>query len=84
MSDKVGKIAEVQREKSLVILNQGFPAGSDDKEYACNAGDLGSIPGPGKAPIEENGNPFQYSCWRIPWTEDPGRLQSMGSQKSQP
>jgi len=30
-----------------------------------------------------NGNPLQYFYWRIPWTEEPGRLQSMGSQKSQ-
>ena len=28
-----------------------------------------------------NGNPFQYSCWRTPWTETPGGLQSMGSQR---
>ena len=30
-----------------------------------------------------NGNPFQYSCLRNPWTEEPGGLQSMGLQKSQ-
>ena len=29
-----------------------------------------------------NGNPLQYSAWRIPWTEEPGRLQSMRSHKS--
>ena len=28
---------------------------------------------------KENGTPLQYSCWRIPWREEPGRLQSMGS-----
>ena len=28
---------------------------------------------------EGNGTPLQYSCWKIPWTEEPGRLQSMGS-----
>ena len=32
------------------------------KESACNAGDLGSIPGLGKSPEERNGNPLQYSC----------------------
>ena len=31
---------------------------------------------------EGNGTPLQYSCWKIPWTEEPGRLQSMGSLKS--
>ena len=39
-----------------------FPGGSDDKETACNAGDLGSIPGLGRSPGEGNGNPLQYSC----------------------
>ena len=38
----------------------GFPAGSDDKESACNAGDTGLIPGSGRSPGEEHGNPFQY------------------------
>ena len=35
--------------------------GSDGKEFACNAGDLGSIPGLGRSPGEGNGNPLQYS-----------------------
>ena len=44
-------------------LNVWFiPGGSDGKESACNAGDLGSIPGLGRSPWEGNGNPFQYSC----------------------
>ena len=62
---------------SLII----FPGGSDSKESACNAGDLGSIPGSGRSPGEGNGNPLQYSSWIIPWTEEPGRLQSMGLQR---
>ena len=41
---------------------QGFPGGSDGKESACSAGDLGSIPGLGRSPGEGNGNPLQYSC----------------------
>ena len=40
----------------------GFPGGSDGKESACNAGNLGSIPGSGRSPGEGNGNPLQYSC----------------------
>ena len=40
----------------------GFPGGSDSKESACNAGDLGLIPGSGRSPGEGNSNPFQYSC----------------------
>ena len=40
----------------------GFPDGSDGKKSACNAGDLGSIPGLGRSPGEGNSNPLQYSC----------------------
>ena len=40
----------------------GFLGSSDGKEFACNAGDLGSIPGLGRSPGEWNGNPLQYSC----------------------
>ena len=39
----------------------GFPCGSADKESACNAGDLGLIPGLGKSPGERKGYPLQYS-----------------------
>ena len=37
-----------------------FPGGSDGKEYACDAGDPGSIPGLGRSPGEGNGNPLQW------------------------
>ena len=40
----------------------GFPGGPDDKESACDTGDLGSIPGPERSPGEGNGYPLQYSC----------------------
>ena len=39
----------------------GFPGGSVGKESACNARDLGSIPGLGRSPEEGNGYPLQYS-----------------------
>ena len=58
-----------------------FPGASDGKESACNPGDSGSIPGLGRPPGEGNGNPLQYSWWKIPWTEEAGELQSMGLQK---
>ena len=45
---------------------KGFPGGSDNKESACNAGDLGLIPGWGRFPGERNGYPLQYLAWRIP------------------
>ena len=100
----------------------GFPGGSVSNETACNAGDVGSIPGWGRSPGKGNGYPLQYSwaslvaqlvknppsmwetwvrslggedplekgmanhssivAWRIPWTVEPGRLQSMGSQRA--
>ena len=39
-----------------------FPGGSEGKELACSAGDLGLIPGSGRSPGEGNGNLLQYSC----------------------
>ena len=44
----------------------GFPDGSDGKESACNAGDLGSTPGSGKCCREGNVNPLRYSCLENP------------------
>ena len=44
-----------------MLQSMGFPGGSDGKEYTCNAGDLGLIPGLGRSPGEGNGNPFQNS-----------------------
>ena len=43
-----------------------FPCSSVSKESACNAGDLGSIPGLGSSPGEGNDNPLQYSCLENP------------------
>ena len=63
----------------------GFPCGSAGKEFACNAGDLGLIPGLGRSPGGGNGNPLQYSCLGNlnPMNKGAWRLQSMGSKKSQ-
>ena len=47
--------------KNLMWLN-GFPGGSEVKVSACNAGDLGSVPGSGRPRGEGNGNLLQYSC----------------------
>ena len=60
---------------------KGFPSGLDSKESACSTGDPSLIPGSGRSSLEGNGNPLQYSCLENPWTEEPGRLQSMGSQR---
>ena len=62
---------------SYLYFCWGFPGTSDGKEPACNAGDSGSVLGLGRSPGDGNDYPLQYSCWRTPWTEEPGRLQSM-------
>ena len=74
-------IADNRHDYMAVLLLAGFPGGSDGKESTNNAGDLGSIPELGRSPGEGNGNPLQYTAWKIPWTEEPGGLQSMGSQR---
>ena len=47
----------------------------------CIEGDLGLIPGLERSPGEGNGYPLHIFAWRIPWTEEPGGLQSMGLQR---
>ena len=59
----------------------GFPGGSVSKESACNAGDPGSIPGSGDPLEKETATHSSILAWRIPWTEEPGGPQSMGSQR---
>ena len=48
---------------------------------ACDIRDEGLLPGFGRSPGERHGNPF-ILAWKIPWTEEPGKLQSTGSLKS--
>ena len=59
---------------ALVVKNPPAIAG--------DTGDMGSIPGSGRFPGIGNGHPLQYSCLETPRTEEPGRLQSMGSQRA--
>ena len=54
------------RVKCIVPKPRGFPGSSAGKEFACNAGDLGSIPGLGKSPGRGHGNPLQYFCLENP------------------
>ena len=53
------------------------------KKSPASGGGRGSLFGPGRSPGGGNGNPSSILAWRIPWTEEPGGLQSMGLQKSQ-
>ena len=62
----------------------GSPGGSVVKNLTADtraSGNMGLIPGSGRSSEEVNGNLLQYSCWIIPWTEEPGGLQPMGSQR---
>ena len=72
---------ELQGHKTLGLAEPGgFPGGSDGKESACNAGELGSIPGSGRSPGRGHATHSSILAWRIPWTEEPGGLQSLGSE----
>ena len=65
-------------------MTPDFPGGASGKDLPANAGELrdsGSIPGLGRSPGEGNGSPLQYSCLENPMTEEPGGLQSIGSQR---
>ena len=52
------------------------------RNLPANIGDTGLIPGLGRSPREGNCDLLQYSCWKIPWTEEPGGLQSKVLQES--
>ena len=58
----------------------GFLGGPVVKNPPASAGDKGLTPGLGRSPGEGNDNSLQYSCLENPWTEEPGGLQSVGSQ----
>ena len=63
---------------------EGFPAGSVVKNLCANAGDtrdVGSVPESGRSLQEEMATHSSILAWRIPWTEEPGRLQFMGWQR---
>ena len=62
-----------------ILSTQGFLSGAVVKNPPANVGDTGSIPESGRSPEEGNG----ILARRIPWTEEPGGLQSMGSQETQ-
>ena len=67
--------------RERMYLTVDFPDGAVVKNLLADTGDVGLIPGLGKSPGEGNGNPLGIFAWRIPRTEDPGRLQSMRSQR---
>ena len=81
-------ITEIQDQKGICLflvvtrIYMGFPGGSDSKESACNAGDPGSIPGQEDLLQKGTATHSSFLAWRTPWTEEPGELQSIGSQRN--
>ena len=63
---------------------ESFPGGRVVKNPPINAADVGSIPGSRRFTGEGNGSPLPFHgiAWKIPWTEEPDGLQSMGSQRA--
>ena len=65
------------------VLFNWFPRWLSSEESACQAGDMGSIPGSGRPPGERNGNPLQYSCLGSPMNRGAWQVTAMGLQKNQ-
>ena len=70
---------------SLLSSVMGSPRGSDGKESTCNTSDPGLIHGSGRPPTpkpeKKMATHSSILAWNFPWTEEPGRLQSMGSHR---
>ena len=67
--------------KTLIYQRASFPGGSVVKNLPANVGDLGSTPGLGRPPEKEMATHSSILAWRIPRTEEPGGLQSVGLQR---
>ena len=68
----------------LIEADYATHGASQVKNLRASGGDTrdsGLIPGSGRSLGRGNGNPLQYSCWKVPWTEEPGRRQSMEPQR---
>ena len=59
----------------------GFSGGSVVKNMPANAEDVGSVSRVGRSLRERKGNPLHYFCQEIPWREEPGGIQYMGTQR---
>ena len=77
-------IFELKYRFDSAIEQVGFPRDSDSKESACNMRDLNLIPGGERSPGGEHGNPLQFSCLENLHRQEPGGLQSTGSQRVRP
>ena len=77
----VGVCNEAWRSSPWMWIAQQY-RGSDNKEFTCNAGDLGSIPGWGRFPGGGHGNPLQYSCLENPMNRGAWQATVHGLAKS--
>ena len=69
--------------KGQLPYGMGLPRCLSGEESACQSWDMSSVPGSGRSPGVRDGNLLQYSLLeKIPWAEDPGRLQSMETKES--
>ena len=75
--EKTAYLRDLRR--SYSVLCASFAGGSGSKEFACNVGNPGSVPVSGRSPGGRQATHSSTLAWRIPWTEEPGGLQSMGS-----
>ena len=75
------KTQDYSYQKELLNFTLGFPGGSEVKVSACNAGDRVQSLGREDSLEKEMATHSSILAWRIPWTQEPGGLQSMGSQR---
>ena len=73
----LGQEVPLEKDRLPTPVFLGVPGGSDSKESAYNAVDLGSAPGLGRSLQEGMATHSSTVAWRIPWTEESGRQQSM-------
>ena len=80
---RVGTGVGGRLQRGNTCIHMGFPGGSDSKESACNAGNLGSVPVLGRSPGGGNGNLLQYSCLENPMDSEAWWATVHGGHKSQ-
>ena len=78
----MGRVKERLRREAIHVHTQLIPRRFSGTEATYNAGDEGSIRGSGRPLEKETATHSSILAWRIPWTEEPGRMQSTGSRKS--
>ena len=76
ISSKVGQLVAY-----INFIVHSAPGGSESKQSACSAGDLSSTPESESSLEKGTASHSRILAWRIPWTEEPGGLQSMGPQR---